>query len=101
MRTAADGRDALARIDEALPDLIVSDVMMPEMDGLELLSIVRGHPLTGESHSILLTARGSSEDIVGGLDLGADDYCRSRSWLASCRRGYGLKSRDHQFRRMS
>ena len=56
------------------PDLIVSDVMMPEMDGLELLLVVRGIPCTRRIPLILLTARGSSEDIVGGLDLGADDY---------------------------
>jgi CheY-like chemotaxis protein/cellulose synthase/poly-beta-1,6-N-acetylglucosamine synthase-like glycosyltransferase len=74
VRTAADGREALAQIDDALPDLIVSDVMMPEMDGLELLSAVRNDPSTRRLPVILLTARSSTSDIVDGLGLGADDY---------------------------
>ena len=73
--TVADnGRAALALIAEATPDLIVSDVMMPEMDGFTLLRHVRANPATRSIPVIMLTAKGTTEDVVAGLDLGADDY---------------------------
>src|SRR5712691_3081210 len=71
---AANGREALQRVGEALPDLIVSDVTMPEMDGLELLRYLRAGPATSAIPVILLTARDTLQDLVGGLDRGADDY---------------------------
>src|SRR5438876_11156435 len=71
---AANGREALERVGEALPDLIVSDVTMPEMDGLELLRHLRADPATGSVPVILLTAKDNLQDVVGGLELGADDY---------------------------
>ncbi len=71
---AVDGLDALARIAEATPDLIISDVMMPELDGFGLLGRLRADPATREIPVIMLTARGATDDIVTGLDLGADDY---------------------------
>lgn len=71
---AADGREALARVAAATPDLIVSDVMMPGMDGLELLARLPANPATRAIPLILLTAKGATEDKVAGLDLGADDY---------------------------
>jgi DNA-binding response OmpR family regulator/cellulose synthase/poly-beta-1,6-N-acetylglucosamine synthase-like glycosyltransferase len=72
--TAADGAEALQRLEEALPDLIISDVMMPNMDGLHLLSRLRSEPATNGVPLILLTARSRVDDIVEGLGLGADDY---------------------------
>ncbi|MDQ2683203.1 MAG: response regulator, partial [Chloroflexota bacterium] len=74
VRTASDGREALSSINDTIPDLIISDVMMPELDGLELLSILRNDPATRRVPVILLTAKGSTSDIVTGFDLGADDY---------------------------
>jgi CheY-like chemotaxis protein/cellulose synthase/poly-beta-1,6-N-acetylglucosamine synthase-like glycosyltransferase len=71
---ASNGREALERVAEALPDLIVSDVTMPEMDGLELLRHLRADPATGSVPVILLTAKDTLQDVVGGLELGADDY---------------------------
>ena len=71
---AADGVEALKRLAEATPDLILSDVMMPNMDGLRLLEILRADPSTRAVPTILLTAKGATEDIVKGLKLGADDY---------------------------
>ncbi len=71
---AADGGEALARIAEATPDLVVSDVMMPGLDGFALLSKLRADPATRAIPVILLTAKGSVEDRVTGLDLGPDDY---------------------------
>jgi cellulose synthase/poly-beta-1,6-N-acetylglucosamine synthase-like glycosyltransferase/CheY-like chemotaxis protein len=71
---AEDGAQALERIGEALPDLIISDVMMPNVDGLDLLTRLRQDPVTSTIPIILLTARASVDDIVEGLGLGADDY---------------------------
>ena len=74
IRTASDGREALASINEEIPDLVISDVMMPEMDGLELLTLLRSDPATRRVPVIMLSAKGATNDIVTGLDLGADDY---------------------------
>jgi len=71
---ASDGVDALARVAEATPDLIISDVMMPNMDGFELLRRLRADPATKAIPIIMLTAKGTSDDIVSGLNWGADDY---------------------------
>nr|MDQ5827253.1 response regulator [Chloroflexota bacterium] len=71
---ASSGQEALARIAEAKPDLIVSDVMMPDMDGFALLSALREDPSTEAIPLIFLTAKGSTEDVMRGLGLGADDY---------------------------
>ena len=74
IRTARDGREALAAIEETIPDLVISDVMMPEMDGLELLTLLRNDPATRRVPVIMLSAKSTTSDIVSGLDLGADDY---------------------------
>lgn len=71
---ATNGQEALERLSEALPDLIISDVMMPEMDGLALLTHLRSDPITRVVPLILLTAKGTTDDIVSGMNLGADDY---------------------------
>lgn len=67
----ADGHEALERLDEATPDLVVLDVMLPSVDGLSILRHVRRH---SEVPVILLTARGEESDRILGLELGADDY---------------------------
>src|SRR5690606_29753684 len=56
------------------PDLVVSDVMMPRMDGFELLAALRREPATREIPIILLCARAGEESRIEGLDAGADDY---------------------------
>jgi CheY-like chemotaxis protein/cellulose synthase/poly-beta-1,6-N-acetylglucosamine synthase-like glycosyltransferase len=71
---ATDGAQALDRLGEATPDLIVSDVMMPNVDGLDLLARIRAEPATRTIPVILLTARSSVSEIVEGLGYGADDY---------------------------
>jgi two-component system, OmpR family, response regulator ResD len=66
-----DGREALARADAHPPDLVVLDIMLPGLDGLEVCRRLRARaPIP----VVMLTARGSEEDRVLGLDLGADDY---------------------------
>jgi signal transduction histidine kinase/DNA-binding response OmpR family regulator/sugar lactone lactonase YvrE len=71
---AADGAQALERVRADLPDLIVSDVMMPKLDGLGLVRAIRSDPETDFLPVLLLTARATSEATVAGLDAGADDY---------------------------
>ncbi len=71
---ASNGREALDRVSEATPDLIVSDVMMPDMDGFALLASLRSDVTTRTIPLVFLTARGSTDDLVAGLELGADDY---------------------------
>ncbi len=74
VETQSDARSALASVEKALPDLIISDIMMPEMDGLEFLKTLRSREDTRAIPVILLTAMDQTEDVVKGLHLGADDY---------------------------
>jgi two-component system phosphate regulon response regulator PhoB len=71
---AARGEEALTAIAAGTPDLILLDLMLPGIDGLEICRRLRDDPATGEIPIIMLTARGEEEDVVRGLDLGADDY---------------------------
>lgn len=70
----ANGREALNVINEQAPDLIVSDVMKPELNGMELLRELRSSPETATIPVILLSARAGEESRIEGLDAGADDY---------------------------
>ena len=70
----ANGQEALDSVRERLPDLILSDVMMPELDGFGLLRELRKNPDTRTIPIILLSARAGEESRVEGLDAGADDY---------------------------
>jgi PAS domain S-box-containing protein len=69
-----DGRQALERVRTDLPDLVVSDVMMPRMDGLELVAALRTDPRTAAVPVLLLSARAGQEASIEGLHAGADDY---------------------------
>ncbi len=73
VRVAADGREALTAIQTQLPSLVVLDVMLPELDGLEIMRRLRADP-TSDIPVILLTARSQEVDRIYGLELGADDY---------------------------
>jgi DNA-binding response OmpR family regulator len=68
---AGDGPSALARAAAHWPDLVVLDLMLPGMDGLEVCRRIRGH---GPVPVIMLTARGDEDDRILGLEVGADDY---------------------------
>ncbi len=74
VRLASDGRQALERIEDWLPDLVVADVMMPNMDGFELTRRLRQDSRTATVSIIMLTARGLSADKLEGFALGVDDY---------------------------
>jgi len=71
---AADGVEAQKQIDEALPDVILLDWMLPGASGLELARRWRADPRTKTTPILMLTARGDEPDKIAGLDAGADDY---------------------------
>jgi len=72
VRTAADGHVGLAELARERPDLVLLDLMLPGMDGLEILRRIRGHDDT--LPVVVLTALGAEDDKIRGLDLGANDY---------------------------
>jgi len=74
VRTTADGEEALAAVLAELPDIVLTDVMMPRVDGFQLLRALRADPATRHVPVIMLTARAGQEAAVEGLDAGADDY---------------------------
>ena len=71
---AADGAQALKKARAAVPSLIVLDLMLPEIDGLEVCKMLRRDPATAGIPIIMLTAKAAEMDRIVGLELGADDY---------------------------
>lgn len=71
---ARDATSALAVLDEGTPDLIILDVMMPGMDGIELCGAVRQRETTAKTPIIILSARGDADAIIRGIEAGANDY---------------------------
>jgi CheY-like chemotaxis protein len=74
VETAVDGEDALARALARPPDLLITDVMMPKVDGWSLVRQLRAHPELAMLPVIFLTALSSEDDRIRGFRLGADDY---------------------------
>ncbi|HXE71737.1 MAG TPA: response regulator [Candidatus Nitrosotenuis sp.] len=72
--TAASGAEALSSARANPPDLMVLDIMMPEMDGFEVVEALRAEPSTARVPIILLTARGQDSDILRGYQLGVSSY---------------------------
>src|SRR5919109_3303748 len=71
VEAASDGKRALAAFDARRPDLVLLDLMLPELDGFELFRRIRAR---GDSPVIMITARGEVTDRIVGLEIGADDY---------------------------
>lgn len=71
---AGDGSTGLALAKAHLPNLIICDIMLPGMDGLEILAELRSHAATRSLPFVFLTAKGDPPDIRAGMNLGADDY---------------------------
>jgi DNA-binding response OmpR family regulator len=101
---ATDGRDALAKFGDGRYDLVVLDVMMPRMDGLEVCRRIRGGRVGRTVPIIMLTAKSEEIDKVLGLELGADDYItkpfslrefRARVKAAIRRSSMGREERTH------
>ncbi len=72
--TAGNGKDALRMIKENPPDLVLLDVMMPEMSGYEVCQAIRSDAATKALPVVMLTAKGQKGDAEKGLEVGADDY---------------------------
>jgi two-component system alkaline phosphatase synthesis response regulator PhoP len=68
------GEEALAAARRALPDLVVLDLLLPHVDGLEVCRLLKSDPKTAHIPIIMLTAKSEEADVVTGLELGADDY---------------------------
>jgi len=74
MRTAANGQQALDAVAQRKPDLILLDLMMPGIDGFEVIRRLRADPATADIQIVILSALNSNEDIVKGFNVGANDF---------------------------
>ncbi|QJW88486.1 response regulator [Spirosoma taeanense] len=74
VRSAANGEEGWDLVQQELPDVVISDVMMQEMDGYDLTKQIKSHPETDHIAVILLTAKSEHDDVIAGLRYGADDY---------------------------
>ncbi|MXV50543.1 response regulator [Pedobacter sp. HMF7647] len=72
--TATNGQDAVTQAKKILPDLIILDIMMPKMDGIEACRIMRGMPEFKSTFMVFLTARSEEYSEIAGFNVGADDY---------------------------
>jgi two-component system phosphate regulon response regulator PhoB len=71
---ASDANEALSLLDDNTPDLIILDVMMPGMSGIDLCKLLRERRSTANLPILILSARGDSESVMRGMDAGATDY---------------------------
>ncbi|KXK14949.1 MAG: two component transcriptional regulator [Chloroflexi bacterium OLB15] len=71
---AKNAGEALSQLDQSTPDLIILDVMMPGMDGIELCRVIRERDSTNKTPILILSARGDAESIIKGMEAGANDY---------------------------
>lgn len=74
IRTVKDGKSAINAAEFWLPDIILLDLMLPEIDGLSVCKILKNNPMTANIPIIMITAKSTPTDIVVGLELGANDY---------------------------
>ena len=72
--SAKDGKSAIKKAEKEIPNLIIMDVMMPHMDGIEACDIIRKNPIFNDTIIMFLTARGEDYSHVAAYDAGADDY---------------------------
>ena len=74
VETSSNGEDAVRTIFRKMPDLILLDLMLPGLDGLDVCRTLRKDPKTAGIPIVMVTAKGEESDVVTGLELGADDY---------------------------
>jgi two-component system cell cycle response regulator len=82
VRTAATGLEALTLLEESAASIVITDLSMPDMNGLELCRRIREHVWPGYVYIVLLTVKDEEKDILAGLDAGADDYMSKRTSAA-------------------
>lgn len=90
VRTAQSGADALAQIEERIPDVVLLDVMMPGMSGLEVVERLRADHATARIPVILVTARSDDDDVMAGYRAGADYYITKPCTMQEVLRGIAL-----------
>jgi len=90
VRTAQSGRDALDLLAQEVPDVILLDVMMPEMSGLEVLERIKSNHETSRLPVILVTAKMQDEDVLTGYQFGADYYITKPCTAKQLLYGIGL-----------
>lgn len=71
---ASDGREAMARLDDSPPSLVLLDIMLPFTDGFQLLELIRAQPAWAGVPIVMLTAKSQERDCVRALNAGANDY---------------------------
>ena len=81
--TARDGQEALEAIQEEKPALVIADILMPKMDGFEVLEKIKGNPKTKDIPVILLTNLNQQEDVERGMELGANDFLIKAHFMPS------------------
>ncbi len=74
VRCVASGEEALQAVRSSVPDLVILDLMLPGIGGLDVCRSIKGDPATRHVSIVMLTAKGEEADVVSGLELGADDY---------------------------
>ena len=89
---APNGAEAWRLFQGAAFAIVITDWMMPEMDGLELIRRIRAAQRPGYVHATLLTAKTQKEELVEGMEAGADDFLTSRSTAKNCGSGSGRPS---------
>ncbi len=92
------GEDALPAVKQHQPDLILLDLMLPGMDGLEVCKLIKNDPRTQHISIVMLTAKGEEADVVTGLEVGADDYITKpfspKVVIARIRNAFRRKSKE-------
>jgi DNA-binding response OmpR family regulator len=85
VQAAASGKEALQKLEESIPDVVLLDVMMPEMSGLEVLQAIRDNNATSTLPVMMVTAKIQDDDVLAGYQYGADYYitkpCTSKQLL--------------------
>ena len=72
--TAADGFEALAKVEPERPDLVLLDIMMPDLDGFEVCRRIKANPATAHIRVLMVTALNTVDDLVRGFEAGANDF---------------------------
>ena len=90
VRTARDGKAALRSIEQERPDVVLLDIMMPDMDGIEVLDRIRANPQSASLPVILVTGKGQDDDVLAGYKYGADYYITKPFTARQLLHGIGL-----------